>query len=170
MFFPTGPHEEERLRTLLETGALEAKHDPALEQLCDEARRAFDVPMCTVTLIDKARQQIKAAQGLERGETPRNIAFCNYTILSDEVFVVADALADDRFKDNPFVTGAPFIRFYAGAPLIFLKNIRLGAFCVLDTKPHTFSRGDRAELQLFADRAVAQIAAREHAMVGLGSD
>jgi GAF domain-containing protein len=76
--------------------------------------------------------------------------------------VVPDALADERFKDNPFVTGAPFIRFYAGAPLIFLENIRLGAFCLLDTKPRAFSRGDRAELQLFADRVVAEIAAQEH--------
>jgi len=162
MSFPTGPHEEERLRTLLETGTLEAQSDPVLQQICDEVCRYFDAPMCTITLIDKARQHIKAAQGLDPGETPRNIAFCNYTILSDEVFVVPDALADERFKDNPFVTGAPFIRFYAGAPLIFLENIRLGALCLLDMKPRAFSRGDRAELQLFADRVVAAIAAQEH--------
>jgi GAF domain-containing protein len=77
------------------------------------------VAICTVTLLDQARQRIKAAQGIEPRETPRNVAFCNYTILSDEVFVVGDALADDRFKNNPLVTGSPFIRFYAGAPLIF---------------------------------------------------
>ncbi len=88
-------------------------------------------------------------------------ADCNYTILGDEVFVVDDDLADDRFKDNPFVTDAPYIRFYAGAPLIFLKNIRLGALCLLDTKPRSFSRGDKAELQLFADRIVKEIAAQE---------
>ena len=161
MSFPTGPHEHERLQALLETGALDAKSDPALSALCDEVRHAFDVPICTVTLIDRARQLILAAQGLEAGETPRDIAFCNYTILSDEVFVVEDALADDRFKDNPFVTGDPTIRFYAGAPLIFLKNIRLGALCVIDMKPRSFSRGDRAELRLFADRVVREIAERE---------
>jgi GAF domain-containing protein len=161
MSFPTGPHEEERLQALLETGALDAKSDPALDQICEEVRGYFDVPMCTITLLDRARQRIKAAQGIEPGETPRSAAFCNYTILSDEVFVVSDALADDRFKDNPFVTGAPYLRFYAGAPLIFLKNIRLGALCLLDTKPRPFSRGDKAELQLFAERVVREIAAQE---------
>jgi GAF domain-containing protein len=92
---------------------------------------------------------------------PRDVAFCNYTILADEVFVVSDALDDERFRNNPLVTGAPYIRFYAGAPLIFLKNIRLGALCILDTKPRAFSRGDKAELQLFAERAVQEIAAQE---------
>jgi GAF domain-containing protein len=161
MSFPTGAHEEERLQALLETGALESKPDPALDKICEEVCAYFDVPMCTVTLLDRARQRIKAAQGLEAGETPRDVAFCNYTILSDEVFVVEDALADERFRNNPFVTAAPYIRSYAGAPLIFLKNIRLGALCLLDTKPRTFSRGDKAELQLFADRVVVEIAARE---------
>ncbi|MBL0406475.1 GAF domain-containing protein [Microvirga aerilata] len=161
MSFPISPDEDERLKVLLETGALDPQQDPVLDSLCEEVRQHFGVPMCTITLLDRARQQIRAAQGLETGDTPRNAAFCNYTILSDEVFVVSDALADDRFRDNPFVTGAPFLRFYAGAPLIFLKNIRLGALCLLDTKPRSFSRGDKAELQLFAERAVQKIAARE---------
>jgi GAF domain-containing protein len=161
MSFPIGPNEAERLKILLETGALGATADPALDKICEEARRYFEIPICTLTLLDNARQRIKAAQGLEPGETPRDAAFCNYTILSDEVFVVEDALADDRFKDNPFVTGTPFVRFYAGAPLIFLKNIRLGALCLIDAKPRALSRGDKAELQLYADKAVQQIAAAE---------
>lgn len=166
MSFSIGPNEEERLRILLETGALDPETDPALDKICEEARLHFEIPICTLTLLDKAKQRIKAARGLEPGETPRDVAFCNYTILSDEVFVIEDALADDRVKDNPFVTGAPFIRFYAGAPLIFLKNIRLGALCLIDTKPRSFSRGDKAELQLFADRAVRQIATSEFEKIG----
>jgi len=161
MSYPIGPNEAERLRTLLQTGALDAQIDPALDKICEEARLHFEIPICTLTLLDKARQRIKAAQGMEPGEVPRDMAICNYTILSDEVFVINDTLADDRFKNNPFVTGAPFIRFYAGAPLIFLKNIRLGALCLIDTKPRSFSRGDKAELQLYADRAVREIAASE---------
>jgi GAF domain-containing protein len=161
MSFPIGPNEAERLKTLLETGALDAAADPTLDRICDETRIYFEVPICTLTLLDTARQRIKAAHGLEPGETQRDAAFCNYTILSDEVFVVEDASADERFKENPFVTGTPFLRFYAGAPLIFLKNIRLGALCLIDTKPRSFSRGDKAELQLYADRAVRQIAASE---------
>jgi GAF domain-containing protein len=161
MVFPIGPHEEERLRALLETGILDKAQDTAFDAITQEARSHFSVPMCLVTLLDRDRQWIRSAKGICLAQTPREIAFCNYTILSDEVFVVEDAQADDRFKDNPIVTGEPGIRFYAGAPLIYTESIRLGALCLLDTKPHGFSRGDRAELLLFADRVVAEIAARE---------
>jgi GAF domain-containing protein len=161
MSFPIGPHEEERLEILLETGALNAKDVPALNQICEEARAYFEVPICTITLLDRSRQLIRAAQGMEAGETSRDIAFCNYTILNDDVFVINDAQADERFSSNPLVTGPPFIRFYAGAPLIFLQNIRLGALCLVDRNPRAFSPGDKAELQVFADRAVTVIAELE---------
>jgi GAF domain-containing protein len=161
MSFPIGPHEEERLEILLETGALDATTIPALNQICDEARAYFGVPICTVTLLDRSRQLIRAAKGMEVGEMPRDMAFCNYTILNNDVFVINDAQVDDRFSNNPLVTGAPYIRFYAGAPLIFLQNIRLGALCLVDMKPRAFSPGDKAELQVFADRAVTIIAELE---------
>lgn len=161
MSFPIGPHEEERLKALLETGILDTASNPALNEICDEARRHFGVPICLVTLLGRDKQWIKASHGLQVTETPRDTAFCNFTILSDDVFVVEDALADGRFKDHLSVVGDPRIRFYAGAPLTYLKNIRLGALCLIDTKPRTFSRGDKAELLLFAERAVMEIAARE---------
>jgi GAF domain-containing protein len=163
MSFPVGPHEEERLRALLETGILDTAADPAFDALTEAARAHFHVPMCLVTLLDRDRQWIKSAQGICIPGTPRDIAFCNHTILSDEVFVVENALADERFRDNPAVTGEPNVRFYAGAPLVYMSNIRLGALCLLDTKPRTFSHGDKAELLAFAERVVAEIAAREFA-------
>jgi hypothetical protein len=107
MLFPTSPYEEERLQALLETGALNSKLDPTLNKLCEEVRSYFDVPICTITVIDRARQLIKVAWELDTVETLRDMAFCNYTILSDEVFLVEDTLADKRFRYNPFVTGAP---------------------------------------------------------------
>jgi GAF domain-containing protein len=161
MSFPMGPNEEERLKALLETGILNTQSNPALDEICAAARRHFDVPMCLITFIDRDKQWVKASEGLSISETPRNQAFCNFTILSDEVFVVEDAQADGRFKDNPAVISAPFIRFYAGAPLIYMKNIRLGALCLLDTRPRTFTRGDKAELLLFGERVVMEISAQE---------
>ena len=86
------------------------------------------------------------------------MAFCNVTIRSDDVLVVADARQDPRFASNPLVTGKPFIRFYAGAPLIYLQQIRFGALCLLDPEPRGFSLGDRAELTLMADEVVSLIA------------
>ncbi len=157
MSFPIGPDEEERLRALDSTGILDTARDPVFEDICEEARRAFDVPICLVSLIDRSRQWFKAEQGLGAGETPRDVAFCNYTILQDDIFAVEDARTDERFKANPLVTGRPFIRFYAGAPLIYRSGIRLGSFCLIDTRPRRFSRGDRAELMLFADRVTMEI-------------
>jgi two-component system, sensor histidine kinase len=90
-------------------------------------------------------------------KTPRDIAFCNYTILSDDVFVVADTLEDSRFRENPMVVGPPYLRFYAGAPIILYEennSYRLGALCLLDTKPnHDFDKQQAKILAEFAKMA-----------------
>ena len=130
----------------MNTGILVAPLDPALDAVCQEAQHHFEVPISLITLVDRQRLWVKAAQGLRISDMPRDVAFCTYTVLSDDVFVINDMLADERFKDNPLVTAEPYLRFYAGAPLTYLKNLRLGSLCLLDKKPHTFSRGDKAEL------------------------
>lgn len=165
MSFPVGPNEEERLQALARTGILDTAPDPAFDALCAEARQAFGVPIALISLVDRDRQWFKAEQGLGVCETSRDVAFCNYTILADEVFAVEDAQADPRFRDNALVTGPPFIRFYAGAPLVYRNRIRLGSFCLIDAKPRRFSLGDRAELTAFADRATMAIMSQEIARV-----
>lgn len=148
---------------LVGTNQLRGAPTPALDAICETARERFDVPIALVTLLDGERQLFGGRSGTERTQTPRSDAFCNYTILSDEIFVVPDALSDPRFANNPLVTGEPHIRFYAGAPLIYLKEIRLGALCLLDHRPRQFSLGDRAELAELADLVVSEIASREFA-------
>lgn len=155
--FPLGPNESERLRVLRASGALDKLTVPELDALCAEAARHFEVNAAVVTLLDTDFQVFKATFGIDGHGTPRNLAFCNFTILSDDVFTVEDALADARFANNPLVTGPPFIRFYAGAPLIFREEVRLGAFCLLHPKPRSFSLGDRAELQEMAGRVTDAI-------------
>ncbi len=110
-----------------------------------------------MTLLDADVQVLKAKCGIDADRTPRKVAFCNFTILSDQVFTVEDALADARFSANPLVTGPPFIRFYAGAPLVFMEEVRLGAFCLLHPEPRNFTLGERAELQEMADRVTDAI-------------
>ncbi len=160
MEFPVGPNERERLVALRETGLLAPGRDPELDAVCADAKSHFGVPICLVTVLDESRQLLKARQGLSLDEMPRGQAFCNHAILADDVFVVPDAPADPRFRDNPLVTGPPHLRFYAGAPLTYMAGIRLGALCVIDTVPRAFSRGDRAELAAFADQMLALIARR----------
>jgi len=158
-------HEEERLRILEETGAL-AGPDPVLDAICREARDHFSVPIALITLVDRQKLRVKAAQGLSVSELPRDTAFCTYTILSDDVFVIPDMLADERFRSNPLVLGQPHLRFYAGAPLVYLRDIRLGSLCILETRPRRFSPGDKAELSEMADRVVTAIATQELKALG----
>ena len=156
--FPLGPNESARLRVLHASGMVRGPAIPALDELCYEIMRHFGVKSAMVTLLDMDIQIVKAKAGIAIEETPRSVAFCNYTILEDRVFVVPDTLADEKFANNPTVTGAPFIRFYAGAPLVFQKEVRLGALCLIDPAPRSFSLGDRAELLERAERAVNLIA------------
>jgi hypothetical protein len=148
MVFPQPPNEAERLGALHKLEILDTPSSPAIDRICRIAQQLFDVPMVHVTLADAHRYYFKASHGGSAAtEVPRDHAFCNYTILHDEVFVVPDALADSSFAKNPHVAGPPYIRFYAGVPLAIRPSIRLGAFCVSDVKPREFSEHQMALLR-----------------------
>ena len=89
-------------------------------------------PVAVVTLVDEDRQWFKSCFGLDVTETPREVAFCAHTIMSDELLIVPDASQDPRFANNPLVSGPPHIRFYAGAPIVSENGFRLGSVCVVD--------------------------------------
>ncbi|MDG2530292.1 GAF domain-containing sensor histidine kinase [Caulobacter endophyticus] len=127
--------ETARLAALHEYGLVDTPPEAAFDRITALAAELFDTPIAAVTLIDADRQWIKSIVGLEPGGTPREDAFCHYTIESDEVLEVLDPEGDDRFRDNPFVTDDPNIRFYAGAPLRLNSGHRLGALCVIDQRP-----------------------------------
>ncbi len=111
------------------------------------ARSALDVPIALISLIDANRQWFKACVGLDATETPRDQAFCAYAILDPaKVMVIEDATQDRRFADNPLVTGALGLRFYAGAPIVSPEGLPLGTLCVLDTKPRTLDADGRQRL------------------------
>jgi GAF domain-containing protein len=155
MNVPTHPDEWLRLKVLEEHAVTDHIPDAAVDQITAYAREWFGVPVCLVTLIEAERQVIVSRQGLEITETPRNVSFCTHTILADEVLVVTDTHQDDRFSSNPFVAGEPFVRFYAGAPLIYQGENRLGSLCLIDFRPRTFSRAERSELTRLAEHVVS---------------
>ena len=111
-------------------------------------------------MIDQNRQWFKACVGMSPAEVNRKISFCAHAILADEVFVIPDTFRDQRFCDNPQVTTAPFIRFYAGAPLITSEGFRLGTLCLVDTVPRRFRRKHEIDLQEFAATALDMLEAR----------
>jgi len=141
MYPPGCPaNEEVRLSRLFELGILDTPPDDELDRVTRLARKLFDVDIALVSLIDEKRQWFKSAAGLDTKETPRDISFCGHAILGNTTFVVNDALKDERFFDNPLVTGKPHIRFYAGHPLQSVEGYNLGTLCILDSKPREFSR------------------------------
>ncbi len=128
--------EDERLRELNAHGLLDGPSNAQLDRIVALAAEILGTPIALISLVDRDRQWFLSRQGLEARETPRDVAFCHHAIRSDQVFVVADALQDSRFRDNPLVQGDPKIRFYAGAPLIARSGLRLGTLCVIDRQPH----------------------------------
>jgi len=164
MNVPPHPNEWLRLKTLQELAVTKHTPDAAVDQITAYAREWFKVPVCLVTLIEAERQVIVSRQGLEISETPRDVSFCIHTILKDEVLVVTDATQDDRFKNNPFVAGEPFVRFYAGAPLIYQGESRLGSLCLIDYKPQAFSLGERSELARLAEQVVMILIRRAYGL------
>jgi len=151
----------DRLRALESTGLLTSPPPPEFQAICAAARDRFAVPVAMVTLAGPGRIVMSAGEGADLPGTLRFHHFCDHTVRGDEVFVVPDAARDPRFAANPLVRGRPFIRFYAGAPLHYVRQIRLGALCLLDTRPRDFAPEDRAALERMAEAVAAAIMERE---------
>ena len=154
---PIPLHEDQRLRALRELLILDTPPEARFDRITDFAAGEFDVPIALVSLVDEKRQWFKARTGIAACETARDISICGHAVMGVEVFVVEDAARDPRFADNPLVTGDPFIRFYAGAPLILPGGMAVGTLCVIDTEPRTFSRIDKAILSALRDVAVEEL-------------
>lgn len=142
--------ELERLAALDRLEVLDTPAEPLFDSLTELAAQTFSVPIALISLVDRERQWFKACVGLDVDHTERNISFCQHAIVSDDVMVVHDAAADERFCKNPLVVGAPGIRFYAGAPLITPEGQRLGTLCIIDTMPRVFSSRDALRLAAIA--------------------
>ncbi len=140
------PEEPSRIEALRSLQVLDTPPTESFDRLTRLAKRMFDVPIALVSLVDENRQWFKSCVGLEASETPRDISFCGHAILGSGVFIIPDALQDERFADNPLVLNRPNIRFYAGCPLA-LNGHKLGTLCLIDRKPRTFDDEDVESLQ-----------------------
>lgn len=142
--------ERLRLADLLGYNILDTAPDPEFDDFTTLASHVCAAPIAIITLLDEKRQWFKSRIGLEASETPRVIAFCDHTVATKQFFIVPDALADPRFRNNPLVQGSPHIRFYAGVPLATPQGNVIGTLSVIDTVPRQLSPHHEQVLRILA--------------------
>ncbi len=153
-------NETARLDALQRYAILDTLPEQEFEDLSRLAALICGTPIAMVSLVDADRQWFKSKVGLDASETPRDIAFCAHAILQQDVMVVPDALADERFRNNPLVTGEPHVRFYAGTPLITQEGYALGTLCVMDRVPRNMSPEQKDALRALGNLVVTQLELR----------
>jgi transcriptional regulator with GAF, ATPase, and Fis domain len=159
------PAEETRRLDILRTyEILDTSPEPEFDDLARLASYFFKMPIALVTLVDEQREWFKAKVGFDPSEASRE-GFCSFTILGKDLVVSHDTTKDPRFSDNPYVTGPPFCRFYAGAPLLAPEGPAIGTLSVIDTTPREFSEKDGEALVQLARQVQTQLELRRALML-----
>jgi len=154
---PLPSNESARIEALRQYAILDTLPEKALDELTLLAAQVCGVPIALISLVDTDRQWFKAKVGLEEIQNGRDISFCAHALEQKELFVVPDATKDERFSDNPSVTGDPGIRFYAGAPLTTPENLTLGTLCVIDRFPRVLTEAQEQALQILARQVMTHL-------------
>jgi GAF domain-containing protein len=151
-----------RVDALQKYAILDSEPEQAFDDLTLLASYVCKTPMALISLVDEDRQWFKAKVGISATETSRDIAFCSTAIQQQDVFVVPDALQDERFRTNPLVVSEPNIRFYAGAPLINEDGYALGTLCVIDRTPRNLAADQEAALKALSRLVLMQMEFRRN--------
>ena len=155
------PDEAARLADLRALGAIERGPDPELDSLADLAALVAGSPIALVSIVEEDEQVFTAAVGLDAERMPRDISFCGHAIADGPgPMVVPDARQDPRFADNPVVTGAPGVVFYAGVPILTSRGHAIGTLCVVDHQPRALNERQMAALSRLAAQAAGVIEGR----------
>ncbi len=161
---PIPDNEQQRLDDLRRLGLVGSPPEERFDQLTRLATRVLGVPTAYIALVDANRQFMKSAQNVPvcKREIPRDQSFCGHTIAAGEPLIIEDASADERFADNPLVTGEPYVRFYAGFPLRGPNGHLVATLCVVDSRPRK-----KEDVNLEALAELAKLAERELGLVGV---
>jgi signal transduction histidine kinase len=152
---PIPANEKERLQELIRYEVLYTQYEEDFDQIVQLASAICKTPISTITLLDFNKQWFKAKIGIENTEGDRDVSFCGHAIVQDEaIMIVNDALADQRFIDNPLVLEDPNIRFYAGYPLVSPSGYKLGTLCVIDRVPRSLTPEQELTLKTLGNQVV----------------
>ncbi|MEO0408133.1 MAG: ATP-binding protein [Cyanobacteria bacterium P01_A01_bin.135] len=157
---PAHPQESSRLDILRQYKIIDTNPEQDYDDITALASYICDAPIALISLVELNRQWFKSKVGLNCSETSRDVSFCSHAILTPELMVVENALADERFANNPLVTGFPGIRFYAGMPLVSPNGHAVGTLCVIDHQPRSLSPAQAQALETLAHQVVAQMELR----------
>ena len=157
-------NESARLAVLKKHEILDTVSEQEFDDIARLASQICAVPIALISLVDENRQWFKSKIGLSATETPRDISFCAHAINNVSLFEVQNALEDDRFFDNPLVTGGPDIRFYAGMPITTADGLNLGTLCVLDQVPRKLTESQRIAMQSLSHLVMRLIEGRTLAL------
>ncbi len=158
--------DRERIEALESYSILRTQRTQDFDDWAVEARDTFGTQFSAISLIERDSQWLKASCGLELTSTPREAAFCAHTILYESPLVIEDTWLDKRFRQNELVTGMPFIRFYAGVPLITPEGFAIGAICVFDPTPRTPTPLQMDVLTALRDRVMIELELRRLTLAG----
>lgn len=163
MSVPTPENEDRRLAALVDFNVLDTLPEQDYDDVTNLAAVICKSPIALISLVDEHRQWFKSRVGLDATETPRSQAFCAHAICTaDDLFIVEDATADERFNNNPLVTGDPSIRFYAGAPLVTTEGDAVGTLCVIDRESRELTEAQKQALRTLSRMVVAQLEMRRN--------
>lgn len=154
---PIPMDEERRLAVLRKLKILDTEPEERFDRITRLASALFDIPVVLISLIDRDRQWFKSCVGVNIREASRERSFCAHVVADRSPIIVPDAFLDDRFADNPDVTGNFRIRFYAGQPLILPDGTCIGTVCLVDTRPRELNEKELSLLKDIGDLVIREI-------------
>jgi GAF domain-containing protein len=161
---PVPENEGARLETLHQYEILDTDPEESFNDLTRLAAFICDTPIALISLVDSNRQWFMSRVGMDARETSRDVSFCAHAILQDGPCIVRDALDDERFRSNPMVLSDPYIRFYAGSPLVSPEGFKIGTLCVIDREPRQLSREQVASLKVLGNQIITQLDLRREVL------
>jgi signal transduction histidine kinase len=152
---PIPKNEMQRIQQLLSYEILDTTPEDEYNYITTLASFITKAPICLISLIDTNRQWFKSCYGIDNlKETDRSVSFCSHAINQSDIFIIENALLDERFKNNPLVSGEAHVRFYAGVPLIDSAGMALGTLCVINTEPGVLSADQIIQLKMLASQVI----------------